>query len=280
MILHDVMINNYRDDFTYAGWQRDYLLIKSQAEVTIKNLEENSKKKHNAADRKQLNNLKKQLQAGNFSQSWILLSQLFINEARDLVTDRIIALKSRNTPTAKTHIIELEKILQSGDYRRLWNEPQLLTETDEYGSPLRLKIRRIIYKYIQGKDLRHMASSILGGVTLASVGIGAAWLLKTGFSLKSLWPPDPLKFKNAPARPELKDELFNTRYNKIRWGYRRRVLWATVFGFALIPFVAITSGVIARAMGQDWDFKKQLTMMGMRAYAAIGLPFWHRVSDL
>ena len=50
--------------------------------------------------------------------------------------------------------------------------------------------------------------------------------------------------------------------------------------FALsIPVLAALGFLTARATGQEWSFKKQLTLMGIRADAWLSLPFWHHIAN-
>ena len=282
MILNDVAMNSYRDRFTYTRWQRDYLIIRNQAEITIKELEESVSKKYKIVKdltaQNQLDSLKKQLRKGDFANSWAMLSKLYVDDIKDLVIDRINTLKTLKTPEANAKVDELESIIQDHDYERLWNEPQLINDIGISGlSPFQTKIKRFLYKHMSGDDLKRMANTALGLITVGAAGVGAAWALKTGFSLKGI-KPDAFKLKNLPLRPELRDELINNRYNWIRVGYRRHLVWAILMGVALIPAVAVVSYLSARATGQEWDFRKQLTMFGMRAYATLALPFWHYLS--
>ena len=282
MIMSDIIMSKYRDDFTYARWQRDYLLIRNQARITIDNLQESVNKKYkiikDLTAQNQLDSLKKQLREGDFGESWILLSKLYIDETKDFVIDKIHTLKELKTPEAAAKAAELKKILHEHDYERLWNEPQLISGIDKE-SPLRTQVKRFFYKHLSGDDLRNLASTALGITTLSAAGVGAAWALKTGFSLKGLYP-DSLKLKHLPRRPELADDLINKPYNAVRINYRRHMLKGIGTGLLLIPIVAWVAHLSARATGQEWDFRKQLTLFGMRVYATVALPFWHYLSRL
>ena len=46
IVMGGVANNNYRDSFTYARWQRDYLIVRDQAERTIAKLEKSVNKKY------------------------------------------------------------------------------------------------------------------------------------------------------------------------------------------------------------------------------------------
>ena len=217
MIANDVRRNTYRDEFTYATWQRDYLVIRDQAETVIKRLE--GKFIQDTASQKKLDNLRQQLRQGDFASSWIMLSKLYTEESKDLVIDRINSLKTLRTPAANAKIAELEGILQTHDYERLWSEPTLFADTDASGqalSPLRKKISRAAYKHLDAESLRSFASTTLGLGALGAAGIGLAWALKTGFGLSRIWPPDPFKVADLPPRTELGHKLDNFPYRKIR----------------------------------------------------------------
>ncbi len=279
MIANDVRRNSYRDEFTYATWQRDYLIVRDQAEALVKKLE--GKFIKDAVDKKKIDNLKAQLRKGDFASSWIMLSKLYLEESQDLVIDRINSLKTLRTPESNAKIAELEGILQAQDYERLWNEPELFADTDASGqalSPLRKKLNRAAYKYLDSDSLRSFASTTLGLGVLGSAGIGLAWALKTGFSLSRIWPPDPLKVRDMPPRMELGHKLDNHHYRKIRKGYSRFVVRGMLVGLAFIPAAAIIGHFAARGSGHDWDFRRQLMLQGMRLYATLSLPFWHYVS--
>ena len=279
MIVNDVRRNSYRDEFTYATWQRDYLVIRDQAEAVVKKLE--GKFIKSAVSQKKLDSLKQQLRKGNFASSWIMLSKLYTEESRDLVIDRINSLKTLRTPAANAKIAELENVLQTQDYERLWTEPELFADTAANGqalSPLRRKISRASYKYLDGDSLRSFASTALGLGVLGAAGIGTAWALKAGFSLSRVWPPDPFKVADLPPRTELGHQLDNYPYRKIRIGYRRYLTRGMILGFALIPTVAVIAHFAARSSGHDWDFRRQLMLYGMRIYATVALPFWHYLS--
>ena len=279
MIANDVRRNTYRDEFTYATWQRDFLIIRDQAEAVIKKLE--GKFIKDAASQKKLDNLKQQLRGGDFASSWIMLSKLYTEESRDLVIDRINSLKTLRTPEANAKIAELEGMLQTQNYERLWSEPSLFADTDANGqilSPLRKKISRASYKYLDAENLRSFASTTLGLGVLGASGMGLAWALKTGFGLSRIWPPDPFKVADLPPRSELGHQLDNRPYRKIRKGYRRFLTRGTIIGLALIPTVAVIAHFAARSSGHDWDFRRQLMLQGMRLYATLSLPFWHYLS--
>ena len=276
MVANDVQRNTYRDQFTYATWQRDYLIIRDQAAAVISKLEK--KTFRDAVSQKKLDTLRRQLRKGDFASSWIMLSKLYTEESKDLVIDRINSLKELRTPAANAKIAVLENILREHDYERLWREPQLFADFDEQGqllSPLRAKINRAVYKHFDGDSLRGFASTALGLGVLGTAGIGAAWALKAGFGLSRIWPPNPFKVRDLPPRMELGHRLDNYPYAKVRKGYRRFLTGGLVLGLALIPAVALVAHMAARGSGHDWDFRKQLTLMGMRIYAAIALPFWH-----
>lgn len=279
MIANDVRRNTYRDEFTYATWQRDYLIIRDQAEGVIKKLK--GKFFKDTVNKKKLDKLQQQLRQGDFASSWIMLSKLYTEESKDLVIDRINSLKTLRTPAANAKIAELEGVLQARDYERLWSEPELFADTDASGqvlSPLRKKINRVSYKYLDGDSLRSFASTVLGLGTLGAAGIGLAWALKTGFSLSRIWPPNPFKVADLPMRRELGHQLDTFPYRKIRKGYRKFLTRGTLIGLALIPTVAVIAHFAARGSGHDWDFRKQLMLQGMRLYATLALPFWHYLS--
>ena len=282
MVLRDVAVNTYRDSFTYSDWQRDYLMLKHQARVVIEELEESVNKKYkiikDLTDQQKLDDLKKQLRKGDLSASWITLSESRVEDLRDMIIDRITVLKTLKTPEANAKIDELREILASYDYRRLWDKPQLLVDvgTTEV-SPFRLKVERIRYQYFNSDNLLNIAG-IIGGIgTIGATLYASAWLLKSGFSLKN-FIPDPLRKPKLPPRPEHSRELSGASYNFVGDRYRRYIIRATIAGLALIPTVAIVSHIGARATGEDWDFRKQLTLIGMRTYSTLALPFWHYFS--
>ena len=275
MLLDDVEMNNYRDSFTYAHWQRDYLLLKKQAAVTVADLK--NKLIKDPTTKKQIATLEKQLQSGDLGGSWIMLSKLYVEEARDLVIDRINALKLAGTPGAQAKITELEKIVSAKDFQRLWHEPQLFANTEERLEPSRLRVSRFFYKHLSGENLRHLASSVLGIGGLGVLSYAALRALKTGFSLARYWPPAPLRIKDLP-RSVLK--IGDAQVSAIRVGYRRYLTVATVIGVAIIPAVIAVGWLAARGSGEDWDFRRQLTLMGIRAYAMLSQPFWHYLADL
>lgn len=280
MVLRDVAINTYRDSFTYSDWQRDYLMLKHQARVVIEELEESVNKKYkiikDLTDQQKLDDLKEQLRKGDLSSSWITLSESRVEDLRDMIIDRITVLKALKTPEANAKIDELQEILASYDYRRLWDNPQLLVDvgTTE-ASPFRLKVERIRYRYFNSDNLLNIAG-IIGGVgTIGATLYASAWLLKSGFTLRSHLIPDPLR---KPKLPQRSEPLVGAGYNYVRDRYRRYIIWATIAGLALIPTVAIVSHLGARTTGEDWDFRKQLALVGMRTYSTLALPFWHYFS--
>ena len=280
MIANDVRQNSYRDEFTYASWQRDYLIIRDQADALIKKLE--GKFFKDATSKKELDNLRRQLRRGDFANSWIMLGKLYNEESKQLIVDRIGSLKALRTPEANAKIATLESILRNHDYERMWREPELFADTDGSGqalSPVRAKINRIAYRYFDGESLRSFAATMLGLAVLGAGGVGAAWALNTGLTLSRLWPPDPFKVRDLSSRMELGDELDNFPYRKIRKGYRGSLTKATLIAFALIPTVAIIGHFAARGSGHDWDFRRQLMLQGMRLYATLSLPFWHYLSQ-
>ena len=278
MLLDDVEMNNYRDSFTYAHWQRDYLLLNKQAEVTVADLK--NKLIKDPTTQKQIATLEKQLQSGDLGGSWIMLSKLYVEEARDLVIDRINALKLAGTPGAQAKITELEKIVSAKDFQRLWHEPQLLADTEQTLPPFRQRVHREAYKYLNGESLRHMASTTLGIGVLGAAVYGAARALSTGFSLRRLLYPDPLKMKDLSVGGDIRRTPNSAYVSAIRINYRRYALIATALGIALIPTVALVGWLSARGSGQDWDFRKQLTLIGIRTYATIALPLWHYLADI
>ncbi len=288
MILNDIRTNNYRDEFTYASWQRDYLLLKMQAENTIKGLEKSVNAKYkiifkDVTAQNKLEQLKEGLRKGDLSDVWIMLSKLYTKDMRQLVINKIAALKTLDTAAASSQIAELEKILRENDYERLWHEPQLVAEVDLNGqvvSPWRSKVEKFRYEYLQSGDLQRLAANLLGLSTLVAAG-GAAWMLKTGMTLPQLLKektPLFLREKDLPVRDDLNGTA-RKLYDRIRVGARKRAVIAMAAGVALIPVVGMISHLATRATGQDWDFKKQLTLMGIRAYAFVALPLWHHLAN-
>ena len=275
MLQDDVEMNNYRDRFTYANWQRDYLLLQKQAEITIKNLK--NKWLKDPTTQKQIATLEEQLRSGDLSGSWIMLSKLYVEEARDLLIDRINTLKQENTPAAQAKITELEKIVTTKDFQRLWHEPELLADTQQSLSSARQRISETVYKHLNASNLQHMASTVLGVGVLGAAGYGAARALKTGFSLKRLLYPDPLRTKDLALNSSTSK---STYVNAIRANYRRYALIAFALGAALIPTIALVGWLSARGSGQEWDFRKQLTLIGIRTYATLALPFWHYLANI
>ena len=276
MLLDDVEMNNYRDSFTYAHWQCDYLLLQKQAEVTIKNLKNKFIK--DPTTKKQIATLEQQLRSGDLGGSWIMLSKLYVEETRDLLIDRINALQQVDTPEAQAKITELEAIVASKDFQRIWHEPHLLADTGTASlSPFRQRVRREVYKHLNGESLQHIASTILGLGVLGAAGWGAARALKTGFSLKRLLYPDPLRTKDLAVGGAASKSAY---VSAIKTNYRRYALIATGLGIALIPTVALLGWLSARGSGEDWDFRKQLTLIGIRTYATLALPLWHYLANI
>ena len=276
MLLDDVEMNNYRDSFTYAHWQCDYLLLQKQAEVTIKNLKNKFIK--DPTTKKQIATLEQQLRSGDLGGSWIMLSKLYVEETRDLLIDRINALKQVNTPEAQAKITELEAIVASKDFQRIWHEPHLLADTGTVSlSPFRQRVSREVYKHLNGESLQHMALTMLGLGALGGAGYGAARALKTGFSLRRLLHPNPLRTRDLPVRGAASKSAY---VSAIKTNYRRYALIATGLGIALIPTVALLGWLSARGSGEDWDFRKQLTLMGIRTYATLALPLWHYLANI
>lgn len=276
MLLDDVEMNGYRDSFTYAHWQRDYLLLRKQAEVTVRDLQ--GKLIKDRTTQKKIKALQQQLQRGDLSASWIMLSELYTEEAKDLVIDRINTLKQRGSE-AQEDIAELESIVANNDLQRLWDEPQLLVGAETRSSQ-RLRVNRFFYKHLQGENLQHLVSEMLSVGALGAVSVGTLLALRTGFSLSRLGPAS-LKLKDLPVRANLggANSRQTARYNAIRNKYRRHLLIATALGLAIIPAVAAVGWLSARSSGHDWDFRKQLTLIGIRTYAAIALPVWHYLAD-
>lgn len=268
IVMGGVANNNYRDSFTYARWQRDYLIVRDQAERTIAKLEQSVNKKYKIIkDRtaeKQMQSLKEQLRAGNFSASWISLSSNYIEEAKELVVERIIELKQHNTKQARQHITMLEDILHKNDYQRLWDEPQLFADLNNpHASPFRTKIKSGIYKHLNRETLQDIGLTVLGvgSVIGLATGVASAWVIKGGFTLSSV-VPKVLKNKNYPNLASRKHLLYGMGL------------------FALtIPALAALGFLTARATGQEWSFKKQLTLMGIRTDAWLSLPFWHHIAN-
>lgn len=276
ILLDDIQRNTYRDDFTYSHWQRDYLLLKKQAEVTIAKLKQKFIK--DGTTRKRLAELEQQLQRGDLGASWIELSELYLKESKELLIDKINNLKNINTPAARAKIAELEKILASNDFHRLWHEPQLLTATEETLSPTRLRVRRFFYQQLNGDNLRHLAANALGMGTLGVASYVTLRALKTGLSLASYWPPAPFRVKDVPIGQALEEGT--SQVSAVRIGYRRHLIIATGFGVAIIGAVAAVGWLSARNSGEDWDFRRQLTLMGIRAYATLSQPFWHYLANI
>ena len=284
MVLHDMAINTYRDSFTYSDWQRDYLMLRQQAKIVIEELEESVGKKYkiikDLTDQQKLDDLKRQLRKGDLSGSWITLSESRVEDLRDMIIDRMTVLRTLKTPEANAKIAELQDILGSYDYRRLWDKPQLLVDSDGTAelSPFRLKVERVRYKHFNSENLMNIGGTILGIGSIFAGAYSAAWALKSGFTLEDMIP-NPLRKPNLPLRPEHRKELGGRSYNYVKYRYRRYVIGATVAGFLLIPAVAIASALMARATGEDWDFRKQLALVGMRTFSTVALPFWHYLSE-
>ncbi len=275
ILLNDIEMNNYRDDFTYAQWQRDYLLLKKQAEVTVKQLRRKLIK--DGTTKKHITALEQQLHHGDLGGSWLMLSKLYVEEARGLLIDRITALKSARTPAATAKIAELERIVAANDFHRLWHEPQLLASEAERLDPARLRVSRFFYQHLSGDDLRYLAATAAGIGGLGLISYAAARALKTGFSLAQYWPPAPFRIKDLPAHSVTKRGT--AQVAAIRVGYSRYLKMATVLGVAIIPAVAAVGWLTARSSGEDWDFRKQLTLMGIRACATLAQPFWHYLAN-
>ena len=267
IVMGGVRQNNYRDSFTYARWQRDYLVVRDQAEKTITQLEKSVAKKYkiikDRTAQKQLQKLKQQLRNGNFSASWIALSTNYIEDAKELVAERIIALKEYDTPKARQHIAMLEDILRKNDYQRLWDEPQLFADFHTpQASPFRVKIKRSLYKNFDRETLQHIALNVLGVTSVVGLVAGAAWVIKGGFTLQSI-VPEVLKQKGG--LPNLTS--------------RRHLLYGMAAFALAIPVLAALGFLTARATGREWSFKKQLTLMGIRTDAWLSLPFWHHIAN-
>ena len=266
IVMGGVANNNYRDSFTYARWQRDYLIVRDQAERTIAKLEKSVNKKYkiikDRTSEKQMQRLKDQLRAGNFNASWITLSKNYVEDAKELVVERIVELKQHNTEQARQHIAVLEDILRKNDFQRLWDEPQLFADLNNpHASPFRAKVKRGLYKHLNREVLQDIGLSVLGVSGVVGLAAGAAWVIKGGFTLSSIIP-EVLKQKKLPN------------------GASRRHLLYGMGLFALsIPVLAALGFLTARATGQEWSFKKQLTLMGIRADAWLSLPFWHHIAN-
>ena len=266
IVMGGVVNNNYRDSFTYARWQRDYLIVRDQAERTIAKLEKSVNKKYkiikDRTSEKQMWNLKEQLRAGNFSASWITLSTNYVEDAKEIVTERIIELKQHDTQQAREHIALLEDILRKNDYQRLWDEPQLFADlSNPHASPFRVKIKRGMYKHLNRETLQDIGLSVLGVGGILGLAAGAAWVIKGGFTLSSIMP-EVLKQKTYP--------------NLAR---RRHLLYGMGIFSLSIPVLAALGFLTARATGKEWSFKKQLTLMGIRTDAWLSLPFWHHIAN-
>ena len=267
IVMGGVRHNNYRDSFTYAHWQRDYLIVRDQAEKTISKLEASVAKKYkiikDRTAQKQLQNLKQQLRSGDFSSSWINLSTNYIEDAKELVDERIVALKAHNTPKARQQVATLEDILRQNNYQRLWEEAQLFADVDmPQASPFRVKIKRSLYKNLDRATLQHIALNTLGVTSVVGLAAGAAWVIKGGFTLQSIIP-EVLKQKNG--LPNLTS--------------RRHLLYGMAAFALAIPVLAALGFLTARATGREWSFKKQLTLMGIRTDAWLSLPFWHHIAN-
>lgn len=275
MLLNDIEMNSYRDDFTYAHWQRDYLLLKKQAEVTVKNLKRKFFK--DGTTKKHIRSLEQQLRRGDLGDSWVMLSKLYVEEARDLLIDRINVLKRSDTPAARAKITELESIIAANDFHRLWNEPQLLTGEEERLASTRLHVSRFVYQHLSGENLRHLASTAAGIGGLGVLSYAAARALKTGFTLARFWPPAPFKLKDLPHSVIGRG---TAQTMAVRVGYSRYLKIATVLGVAIIPAVAAVGWLTARSSGEDWSFRKQLTLIGIRAYATLSRPFYYYLAEV
>lgn len=275
ILLNDIEMNSYRDDFTYAHWQRDYLLLKKQAEVTVKNLKRKLIK--DGKTKKHIKSLEQQLRRGDLSDSWIMLSKLYVEEARALLIDRINVLKRSDTTAAQAKITELESIVAANDFHRLWNEPQLFNDEEERLASTRLRVSRFFYQHLSGENLRHLASTAVGIGGLGALSYAAARALKTGFALARYWPPEPYRIKDLP-RSVFKHRAARTM--AVRVGYSRYLTFATLLGVAIIPAVAAVGWLAAGSSGNDWGFRKQLTLMGIRAYATLSRPFWHYLAEV
>ena len=206
--------------------------------------------------------LKDQLRAGNFNASWITLSKNYVEDAKELVVERIVELKQHNTEQARQHIAVLEDILRKNDFQRLWDEPQLFADLNNpHASPFRAKVKRGLYKHLNREMLQDIGLSVLGVSGIVGLAAGAAWVIKGGFTFSSIIP-EVLKQKKLPN------------------GASRRHLLYGMGLFALsIPVLAALGFLTARATGQEWSFKKQLTLMGIRADAWLSLPFWHHIAN-
>ena len=82
-----------------------------------------------------------------------------------------------------------------------------------------------------------------------------------GFTLSSI-VPEVLKRKTYPNLAS-----------------RRHLLYGMGLFALAIPMLAALGVLTARATGQEWSFKKQLTLMGMRTDAWLSLPFWHHIAN-
>ncbi len=266
IVMGGVANNNYRDSFTYARWQRDYLIVRDQAERTIVKLEQSANKKYKIIkDRtahKQMQSLKDQLRAGNFGASWIMLSTKYIEDAKELVVERILELKQHHTKQARQQIAVLEDILRKNDYQRLWDEPQLFADLNKpRASPFRAKVKRYIYKHLNREMLQDIGLSVLGVGGVVGLAAGAAWVIKGGFTLSSI-VPEVLRRKTYP-----------------NLAGRRHLLYGMGIFALTIPTLAALGFLTARATGREWSFKKQLTLMGIRTDAWLSLPFWHHIAN-
>lgn len=281
MLAEGVAQNNMRDSFTYSKWQRDYLTIRNQAKATVAELEDEMKKFAILKDmtkQKLLENLKKSIANNDFSTTWYLMSTNRRDALRDMVTDKIIKLRASSKPEDQAKAQELSNILSQQDYQKLWDNPKLYTGSDSYQNDASFhdKIKRGVYQQLTASNMKFLASNILTAAGLAGAGIGAAYLLSAGFSIKQLWP-NILKQKNLPTKVGLPLNL-QYRYNRIRPNYRRYAVAGILFGLAIIPLVGILGSMSASATGNDWDFRKQLNLIGMRVFAAMALPIWHYLS--
>lgn len=269
IIMGGVIQNDYRDSFTYAGWQRDYLIVRDQAQRTVAKLERRADKKYKIVKdltaQKQIRSLKEQLRKGDLGASWITLSSQYVEDAKELVIDRIIELKQYNTARARNNIAALEDILQKNDYQRLWDEPQLFSDLHHpQSSPFRTKIKRSLYKHTDRETLRDIALTVLGVGSVIGLAAGAAWVIKGGFTLRDIVP-------------QVLRQSWDKRGIK---GISRRHLLYGMGVFALtIPTLAALGFLTARATGRDWSFKKQLTLMGIRTDAWLSLPLWHHLAN-
>jgi hypothetical protein len=124
--------------------------------------------------------------------------------------------------------------------------------------------KSLFHRFMTSRAMKILATVTMGGAAIYGIdsvqfgGQGAAWAVHMVNQVYNDYVPEVLKDKS----------------------YRITLLKSSLALSAFVPLMWAIGHLTNKIKGTTWTAKKMLATMGMRAYAVLMFPFWHRLAKL